>query len=99
MRNILAYATVHSSTGCDTVENMTTATASLRNSIAKIAQQSVHDAVRAEMMHLRASLLSSVSAKEQREIERKYGNPSRKGVRSIRVSFSNFLIRLVLIEV
>lgn len=64
---------------------MTTAT--LKRDIIKIARESVHDALRAEMMHLRASLLTSVSATEQREIECKYGKPSRKGVRSIRVSF------------
>ena len=51
-----------------------------------MARESVHDALRAEMMHLRASLLPAVSPKEQREIEHKYGKPSRKGVRSIRVN-------------
>ncbi|MEK7554243.1 MAG: hypothetical protein AAB517_02650 [Patescibacteria group bacterium] len=63
---------------------MTTAT--LQRNITKMARESVHDALRAEMMHLRASLLPAVSPKEQREIEHKYGKPSRKGVRSIRVN-------------
>ena len=64
---------------------MTTAT--LERNIIKIARKSVRDVLRAEMMHLRAAMLPSVSATEQREIERKYGKPSHKGVRSIRVSF------------
>ena len=64
--------------------NMTTAT--LKRNITKMARESVHSALRAEMMHIRASLLPSVSAKEQREIEHRYGKPTRKGVRSIRVS-------------
>ena len=64
---------------------MTTVT--LKRNITKMARESVHDALRAEMMHLRAKMLPSVSATEQREIERKYGKPSRKGVRAIRINF------------
>jgi len=62
-------------------------TATLRSNIAKIARQSVHEAVRAEMMHLRASALPLVSVSEQREIVRKYNKPSRQSARSVRARF------------
>lgn len=62
---------------------MTTAT--LKKDIAKIARESVREAVRAEMMHLRASALPLVSAAEQREIVRKYKKPVRGSVRKVRV--------------
>gem|GEM_PF-1793436 len=64
---------------------MTTAT--LKRNITKMARESVHTALRAEMMHVRASVLSSVSATEQREIVRKYKKPSRQIARSVRVRF------------
>lgn len=64
---------------------MTTAT--LKRNITKMARESVHDALRAEMMHLRASVLPPVSTNEQREVVRKYKKPSRQAVRSVRVSF------------
>jgi len=53
---------------------MTTAT--LKRDIAKLARKSVREAVRAEMMHLRASALPSVSSAEQRDIVRKHKKPS-----------------------
>lgn len=52
-----------------------------------MARESVHEALRAEMMHLRAAMLPPVSATEQREIVRKYKKPSRQAVRSVRVIF------------
>jgi len=64
---------------------MTTAT--LKKDIAKMARESVHEAVRAEMMHLRASALPLVSMSEQREIVRKYKKPTRGSVRKVRASF------------
>ncbi|MGB4076568.1 MAG: hypothetical protein WBK28_02590 [Minisyncoccia bacterium] len=64
---------------------MTTAT--LKKDIAKIARESVREAVRAEMMHLRASALPLVSVAEQREIVRKYKKPVRGSVRKVRASF------------
>lgn len=62
---------------------MTTAT--LKRDITKMARESVHDALRAEMMHVRASILPLVSTSEQREIVRKYKKPSRQIERSVRV--------------
>ena len=64
---------------------MTTAT--LKKDIAKIARESVREAVRAEMMHLRAGAVPLVSAVEQREIVRKYKKPVRASVRKVRVTF------------
>jgi len=58
-----------------------------KRNIAKMARESVHDALRAEMMHVRASMLPSISATEQREIVRKYKKPSQQIARSLRVSF------------
>ncbi|MEK7601479.1 MAG: hypothetical protein AAB480_03040 [Patescibacteria group bacterium] len=64
---------------------MTTAT--LKKNIVKMARESVQEAVRAEMMHLRANALPLVSASEQREIMRKYKKPSRQIARSVRTRF------------
>ena len=64
---------------------MTTAT--LKRNITRMARESVHEAVRAEMMHLRASVLPLMSASEQREIVKKHKKPTRETVRSARVSF------------
>lgn len=64
---------------------MTTAT--LKRNITRMARESVQEAVRAEMMHLRASALPLVSASEQREIVRKYKKPTHEAARSVRASF------------
>lgn len=61
--------------------------ATLKRNIRKIARESVHDALRAEMMHLRAEMLPLVSMSEQREIVRKYRKSSRQTARSVRASF------------
>jgi len=50
-------------------------TATLQRNIAKIARSSVREALQAEMMHLRASVLPLVSLSEQREIVKKYKAP------------------------
>ncbi len=62
-------------------------TVTLKKDIAKIVRESVHEAVRAEMMHLRASTLPLVSVVEQREMVRKYKKPVRGSVRKVRASF------------
>ena len=61
--------------------SMTTAT--LKRNIVRMARESVHEAVRAEMMHLRALALPLASASEQREIVRKYKKPTHKAARSV----------------
>ena len=57
----------------------------LKNEIKRFAQESVRKVLTTEMMRLRASLLSTVSQKEQRTIEKLYKKPSGKAVRSVRV--------------
>ena len=52
-----------------------------------MARQSVQEAVRNEMMHMRASALPKVSVAEQREIMKKYKKPSRHTVRSTHAYF------------
>ncbi len=41
--------------------------------------------VRAELMRFFAALLPEVSAREQKEIETKYGKPSRAGTKAYRI--------------
>jgi hypothetical protein len=60
-------------------------TTALKNEIKKLAQESVREVLAIEMMRLRASLLSAVSKKEQRDIEKRYKNPSGRAVRSVRI--------------
>lgn len=62
-------------------------TVALKRNITKMARESVHDALRAEMMHIRASVLPLVSMSEQREIVRKYKKPLHQIVRSVAASF------------
>lgn len=62
-------------------------TAALKQNIAKMARKSVREALRAELMHLRASALPLVSISEQQEITRKYKKPLRAVARSVRVRF------------
>jgi len=62
--------------------DMTTA---LKNEIRKLARESVREVIDTEMMRLRASLLLSVSQKEQKNIEKLYKKPSRQAVRTVRV--------------
>ena len=57
----------------------------LKNEIKKFAQESVREVLTTEMMRLRASLLATVSKKEQRNIEKLYKKPSGKAVRSVRI--------------
>lgn len=43
-----------------------------------VVKESVREVLSQELMKFRALLLPSVSAKEQKDIERRYGKPSRK---------------------
>lgn len=70
---------------CGIIPTMITAT--LKKDIAKMARASVHEAVRAEMMHLRASALPLVPMSEQREIVRKYKKPVNTSARKVRANF------------
>jgi len=47
-----------------------------------IVKESVKEALRAEMMKLRALVLPEVSEKEQKDIEKRYGAPSKKIAKS-----------------
>jgi hypothetical protein len=60
-------------------------TTALKNEIRKLARESVREVIDSEMMRLRASLLPSVSKKEQQNIDKLYKNPSRQTVRTVRV--------------
>ena len=60
-------------------------TTALKSEIKKLARASVREVLASEMMRLRASLLATVSHKEQKNIEKLYKKPSGKGVRSVRV--------------
>lgn len=50
-----------------------------------VIKESVREVLEQELMKLRALLLPFVSPKEQRDIERRYGKPGRKTVKSIDV--------------
>lgn len=43
-----------------------------------LIKESVKEGIKAEILKLRAALLPYIDDKEQREIEKKYGKPSRK---------------------
>ena len=59
-------------------------TTALKNDIKKLARESVREVLASEMMYIRASLLATVSKKEQSAIERLYKKPSGKAVRPIK---------------
>ncbi len=58
----------------------------LENEIRILARNNVREAIEAEMSRVRALLLPLVSKKEQRNIERLYKKPSRRSVRTLRVT-------------
>jgi len=60
-------------------------TTALKDEIKRLAREGVREVIDTEMMRLRASLLLSVSQKEQKNIEKLYKKPSRQAVRTIRV--------------
>jgi len=47
-----------------------------------LIKESVREALKAEVMKLRALVLPDVSEEEQKDIEKRYGAPSRKSARS-----------------
>ena len=50
-----------------------------------IVKESIREILEQESMKLRALLLPFVSQKEQRDIEKRYGKPSRKIAKSIEI--------------
>jgi len=60
-------------------------TTALKDEIKRLAREGVREVIDTEMMRLRASLLLSVSQKEQKNIDKLYKKPSRQAVRTIRV--------------
>lgn len=59
--------------------NGQTATISLKEQKLKmLIKESVREGIKAEIFKLRTAFLPYVDSKEQKEIEKKYGKPSRK---------------------
>jgi len=54
----------------------------VKNKIKTMVEESVEEIFRREMRKLHASLLPYVSKKEQRDIEKRFGKPSRVYTRS-----------------
>ncbi|PIU75489.1 MAG: hypothetical protein COS76_00535 [Candidatus Portnoybacteria bacterium CG06_land_8_20_14_3_00_39_12] len=50
--------------------------------IKTIVKESVREVLRSEIMKLRALVLPEISEKEQKDIEKRYGAPSKKAVKS-----------------
>lgn len=50
-----------------------------------LIKESVKESINAEILKLRAALLPYISGKEQKDIERRYGKPSRKIAKSYNV--------------
>lgn len=61
-------------------------TTALKNQIRVLARDSVRKAIEAEFSGIRAALLPVVSKKEQKSIEKLYKRPSRRSVRTLRVT-------------
>lgn len=57
-------------------------TTALKNEIKTMVEESVEEVFRREMRKLHASLLPYVSKKEQHDIEKRFGKPSRVYTRS-----------------
>lgn len=55
-------------------------TTALKTEIRRLVRETIHE----EFDKLRASRLPLVSTTEQREIEKRYGKPSRRAVRTVR---------------
>jgi len=54
-----------------------------KKELKSVVKESVREVLNQELMRFRALLLSSVSRKEQKDIEKRYGKPSRKVVKTI----------------
>ncbi|MBU3965288.1 hypothetical protein KKA96_02815 [Patescibacteria group bacterium] len=50
-----------------------------------LVKKSIREVLNQELMKFRTLLLPLVSLKEQKDIERRYGKPSRKGVKSVEI--------------
>lgn len=57
-----------------------------KNEIRTLARESVREAIEAEIARIRVSLLPFVSKNEQKNIEKLYKKPSRRFVRTLRVT-------------
>ncbi|OHA89778.1 MAG: hypothetical protein A3C70_00785 [Candidatus Zambryskibacteria bacterium RIFCSPHIGHO2_02_FULL_43_14] len=60
-------------------------TTALKNEIKELARLSVREALVEELMKARAGVLSFISIKEQKGIEKLYNRPSHRAVRTIRI--------------
>jgi hypothetical protein len=56
-----------------------------KNELKIVVKESVCEVINKELMKFRALLLSYVSLKEQKNIEKLYGKPSRKVAKSIEI--------------
>ncbi|MFQ5730167.1 MAG: hypothetical protein ACE5GN_07390 [Waddliaceae bacterium] len=56
-----------------------------KEELKSVVKESVREVLAQELMKFRALLLPSVSEKEQKDIEKLYGKPSRKVAKSIEV--------------
>lgn len=50
-----------------------------------VVKESIREVLKQEFMQFRAMLLPAVSEKEQKEIERLYGKPSRKAAKTVEI--------------
>jgi len=57
----------------------------LEEKIGSIVRHNVREAIRAELMRFRALVLPAISKAEQRDIEKRYGRPLRRGGKTYRI--------------
>ncbi len=57
-----------------------------KNELKLIIKESVHETLAFEMAKLRAFLIPCVSSREQKEIEKLYGSPSKKSAKTLKVN-------------
>lgn len=55
-----------------------------RKDLKAVVKESVREVLTQEIMKFRALLLPSVSKREQKDIERHYGKPSRKAAKTVK---------------
>ncbi len=73
--------TIHNISKSGDRSNITIAKKELKN----IVKESVREIFEQELMKLRALSLPNVSEEEQKDIEKRYGQPSQKTVKSIEI--------------